>query len=95
MAEDNTVYVGKLEFHYGRMLMSHMASPDLKALHEMAAAIGMKREWFQDHKYHPHYDVCKQKKQKAIKLGAVEVSDRQLIDRCYGNLEEKLFKKAI
>lgn len=86
--KDNTVYVGILEFPYGRMLMSHMASPDLEALHRMADAIGIKRKWFQNKQRHPHYDICKSMKQKAIKLGAVEVSDRELIRRCYKGFEQ-------
>ena len=85
-----TVYVGTMEFPYGRMLMSHMASPDIEALHKMADAIGVKRKWFQNNKYHPHYDICKSMKKKAIALGAVEVNDRELIKRCYGDILEKL-----
>lgn len=82
------VYIGKLEFPYRGMIMSHMASPDLNELHEMADKIGINRKWFQDHKNngkskHPHYDICKSKKQLAIKYGAVEVSDRELIRQCY------------
>ena len=81
--DENTVYVGKLEFPYSRMLMSHMASPNLDALHKMADAIGVNRKWFQDHKIHPHYDISKSMKQKAISLGAIEVSDKELINKCY------------
>jgi len=80
---DKTVYVGKREYPFGRMIMSHMASPDLDSLHKMADAIGVKRKWFQDKKSHPHYDICKQMKRKAIELGAIEVSDKDLIRKCY------------
>ena len=86
---NDTVYVGILEYPYGRMLMSHMASPNIEALHKMADAIGVKRKWFQDKKHRPHYDVCKANKQKAIRLGAIEISDRELITRCYKRDEEK------
>ncbi len=86
------VYVGILEFPYRGMLMSHMGSPDLESLHRMAAAIGINRKWFQNHAMHPHYDICKAKKQLAIKLGALEVSDKELIRQCYPALN-KLFDK--
>lgn len=44
---------------------------DMAALHAFAAAIGMKREWFQDRKDFPHYDVCSQRKiTAAVRLGA-------------------------
>lgn len=79
------VYVGNLEFGFGRMKMSHMASPNIEELHRMAASIGIARKWFQNHAKHPHYDICKSKKQLAISLGAKEISDRELIKICYPN----------
>jgi hypothetical protein len=84
------VYVGNLEFGFGRMLMSHMGSPDIDALHKMADAIGISRKWFQDIPHHPHYDISKGKKALAIKLGAVEVSDRELIKLCYPDFSKKI-----
>lgn len=83
MSLDKTVYVGKREYPYGRMLMSHMASADIESLHKMADAIGVNRKWFQNKKNHPHYDVSKGMKQKAVELGAVEVSDKEIIRKCY------------
>lgn len=93
------VYVGKFEYPFGRMLMSHMASPDIEALHKMADAIGINRKWFQNKdkgdKLTPHYDICKSKKQLAIQLGAIEIGDRELIKLCYPDLETQLFKRPI
>lgn len=80
------VYVGILEFSYRGMLMSHMSSPDIEELHKMADTIGVSRKWFQNDKQHPHYDICKSKKQKAIRAGAVEVSDKELIKQCYQSI---------
>lgn len=81
------VYVGTMEFPFGRMLMSHLASPNLEALHDLSQAIGIKRKWFQDKtrqdKTYPHYDICKAKKKEAIRLGVIEIDDRELIKRCY------------
>jgi len=88
MENDKTVYVGKNEYPYGRMIMSHMASPDLESLHKMAHSIGVSRKYFQDTKHHPHYDICKQMKAKAIQLGAKEVSDRDVIRKCYPELRD-------
>jgi len=86
------VYVGTREYKFGRMIMSHMSSPDIEELHKMAEAIGHKRKWFQDHPTHPHYDVCKEKKQLAIKLGAVEVDDREIIRQRYPVLKKLMDK---
>lgn len=61
---------------YGRMIMCHMMSKDLNALHEMADKIGVARKWFQNKPGGtPHYDICKSKRALAIRYGAVE-SDR-------------------
>jgi len=52
----------------------HMWSDDLEALHEMAAKIGMKREWFQNRAGFPHYDLVPTRRAKALEFGAVERS---------------------
>ena len=62
------VYVGTREYKYGRMIMSHMAADSLEELHQMAQAVGVAKRHFQDKKVKPHYDICKQNKQKAIEL---------------------------
>lgn len=43
---------------------------DLVALHAFAAKLGLKREWFQDHRFAPHYDLTASKRELALKLGA-------------------------
>ena len=57
----------------------HMAADTLDELHEMARKIGMKREWFQDNGRHPHYDLVKRRRDKAVALGAKEVTGRELV----------------
>lgn len=74
------VYVGIREYKFRGMIMSHMAADSLEELHAMAKNIGVDRRHFQDKPGKPHYDICKQNKTKAIKLGAVEVDDRKLIE---------------
>lgn len=80
-----TVYVGDPVWPLGRMKMCHMVADTLDELHAMADAIGMKREWFQDSRY-KHYDVSKGKREQAIRLGAVEISDREIIRRGIGRI---------
>lgn len=55
--------------NFGRMKMSHMFSEDEEALHAMAKAIGMRREWYQG----DHYDVAIAKREQAIERGAISV----------------------
>jgi hypothetical protein len=77
------VYVGDIEYPFGRMLMSHMVADTDEELHAMAAKIGVARKWHQKSPPHSlsHYDICKSMKVKAIKFGAVEMSDRDIVKK--------------
>jgi hypothetical protein len=85
------IYVGTIEWSYGRMIMFHLATDgEPEELHKFVDKIGVKRKWYQNkganNKY-PHYDICKSKKKLAIALGAIEVNDRELIRKCFRNGE--------
>lgn len=89
--DEPKVYVGTLRFPFGRMIMFHMASADLNALHAMADKIGVDRKHFQDDyrgtkMHHPHYDICKEKKALAIRHGAIEIHDKEIIRICFPKL---------
>jgi len=74
-----TVYVDDARNKLGRMLMGHMISESLDELHQMAADIGMKREWFQDSENHPHYDVSVERRRRALALGAQQITSREAV----------------
>jgi len=78
------VYVDGL-FDYGkRGKWCHMATDgDLPELHEMADRIGLKREWFQNHPTHPHYDLRASKRRLAIKEGAIPKSRQEVFKICF------------
>lgn len=58
----------------------HMAADTLEELHEMARKIGMRREWFQPSKgRHPHYDLVKSRRDRAVALGAKEITGREMV----------------
>jgi len=73
------VYVDKPIHPYRRMIMCHMLADTTEELHEMADAIGVARRWYQNKTSSPHYDICKTKRAMAVKLGAVEVNRRELV----------------
>lgn len=52
---------------------------DLQELHQFAARLGLKREWFQDHASLPHYDLTERKRQRAILLGAASVGSDKTV----------------
>jgi hypothetical protein len=47
-------------------------SKDLDELHDFADRLGLKRSWFQSRKIVPHYDLTKNKRLQALRLGAKE-----------------------
>ncbi|MFA5766448.1 MAG: DUF4031 domain-containing protein [Candidatus Paceibacterota bacterium] len=55
----------------------HLTADTLEELHEFAERIGMKKQWFQNHPRHPHYDLTVGRRRTAVRLGAVEVKARE------------------
>lgn len=64
---------------HGRRWAHLMTDGDLDELHEFAEGIGLKREWFQNHRRYPHYDVTANKRYAAIRAGAVPVTRREIL----------------
>lgn len=79
------VYVDPLMTHgwkmRGRPVRNcHMFTDEatLDELHRVAAAIGMKRSWFQDERV-KHYDLTPTRRLAAIAAGAIEVERREAV----------------
>ena len=71
---------------YGHNRWCHMASDlpgeaGLAELHALAARIGMRRAWFQNHRVFPHYDLVPSKRAAAIRCGAEAVDYRTFVRR--------------
>lgn len=78
-----TVYVDDMRAPYGRMRMSHMIADSTEELLEMADRIGVARRWIQQPgTYREHFDISKAKKALAVEAGAIEISTRDLAERC-------------
>lgn len=69
-----TVYVDDMMAPYRRMIMCHMIADSEDELHRIAQKIGVARKWYQD----DHYDICLKMRRAAVKMGAVEITARQL-----------------
>jgi len=50
-------------------------------LHLFAQSVGLKRQWFQDHSHHPHYDITTSRMLRRIlsRDTVVRVSTKQLL----------------
>lgn len=79
------IYVDSLQ-RWSSGQWCHMATDgDLSELHAMAARIGLNRDWFQDHKRVPHYDLRPSKRLLAVTSGAVEIDAIELVRKCRKN----------
>lgn len=58
---------------------SHMFADSEEELHEFAAKLGLRREWFQNKKHFPHYDIVGSKFKLALELGAQEINLREYL----------------
>lgn len=69
---------------YGKTMKScHMATDgDLEELHDFAAKLGLRRNWLHYSSIHPHYDLSKRYRERAIELGAIPVTSEELVKRC-------------
>ena len=85
------VYVDPL-INYGWHLgpSCHLTADTEEELHAFAIKIDMKRSWFQVSKGKeiPHYDLIKSKRDKAIKLGAIELTRRQMVERIQSYIKQ-------
>jgi len=54
-----------------------MTDGPIEELHDFAQRLGLRREWFQDHAVHPHYDLTPRRRVDAIALGAVFVPAKE------------------
>ena len=53
---------------------------NLPALHNLAAQIGLKHSWFQNHHTMPHYDLTVSKRIEAIRWNATAVDQRREVE---------------
>ncbi len=73
-----SVYVDDMRAPFGRMIMCHMLADSRAELDAMADQIGVARRWIQKPGTpHEHYDVSLGARAKAVKLGALEITQRQ------------------
>jgi hypothetical protein len=73
------VYVDEAKYPYGRMLMCHMVADTNAELLRMAEAIGVDKRHIQKAgTAYEHFDVSKGARAKAVNLGAIEVSSRDI-----------------
>jgi len=64
----------------------HLIGDTLQELHDFAQSMGLKRQWFQAHPHHPHYDITTSRKLRKILAQdqVVKISSKQLLKKIEG-----------
>lgn len=57
----------------------HLVADTISELHSFAGRLNLRRSWFQP-KSHPHYDLTQNKRRQALRFGALEITDRRLVE---------------
>lgn len=57
----------------------HMVADSVGELHTFARKLSLRRSWFQLNNL-PHYDLTPNKRMQALRLGAIEITDKQLVE---------------
>lgn len=77
------VYVDEAKHGLGRMVMCHMIADSREELLNMASNVGVDVRWIQKAGTAlEHFDVCKTRRALAVKLGAIEITERELVMKC-------------
>ena len=80
------VYVDDEQIPWRGKLWCHLVADSLMELHDFAAALGLKRAWFQNGSRYPHYDVTMSVRDRALRMGA-HLGDRRTIVGCAKRLK--------
>jgi hypothetical protein len=84
-----TIYVDKLREHARmrglyRGVWCHLATDGaMSELHDFAAKIGLPARAFHAHEDHPHYDLTPPLRAVAVATGAIEVTSKELVKKCF------------
>jgi hypothetical protein len=73
------IYVDNERIQWRGKLWCHLVADSLDELHAFAAALGLKRAWFQGKASYPHYDVTTGVRGRALAMGAIAAGKTQML----------------
>lgn len=79
-AQFMTIYVDNVKVKWAGSEWCHLVADTLDELHSFASQIGLRRQWFQSSASYPHYDIKLAVRTKAIQLGALPGTRKQIIE---------------
>lgn len=89
------IYIDAEGIRWRNRLWCHLVADSLNELHDFARRLGLKRQWFQDQGFYPHYDVTMAVREKALRLGAVDADRFTIVDRSKVLRRELLAQRAL
>ena len=92
---DVGVYVdGLRDYGWHRGPSCHLIADSVEELIEFAESMGLRREWFQA-KSTPHFDLTVDARATAVSMGAIELTNRQLIAKIRELRHRKRLQDAV
>lgn len=88
-----TIYVDNVKVKWAGSEWCHLVADTLEELHNFASLIGLRRQWFQSSASYPHYDIKLAVRERAIQLGAVPGTRKQIIE-CAKKLKVEYQKRS-
>lgn len=89
------VYLDNPQNPLGRMKMCHMIADSPEELSDMADRLDLNPAWLQyGGTYREHYDISLGKRNLAIRLGAIEITTRELVMRQRVNKTVRIMDRA-
>ena len=92
-ARSMTIYVDNVKVKWAGSEWCHLVADTLEELHNFASLIGLRRQWFQSSASYPHYDIKLAVRERAIQLGAVPGTRKQIIE-CAKKLKVEYQKRS-
>jgi hypothetical protein len=89
------VYVDAEAIRWRGREWCHLVADSLDELHVFAKKLGLRRQWFQEKSYYPHYDVTMSVRDKALNFGALSIDRAALIACCKKIRQEHLQLRSI
>lgn len=89
------VYVDAIrDYGWHRGPSCHLIADSVEELIEFAESMGMRREWFQA-KSTPHFDLTVDGRKAAVSLGAIELTNRELVAKIRELRQRKKLREAV
>lgn len=87
------VYVDSEGIRWRGKQWCHLVADSIEELHEFAAGLGLKRDWFQTNGRYPHYDVTMAIRDRALRMGAVD-ADRETLVACCKRVRANILRRS-